>query len=143
MAANPNKEVPQVEVQERDLGTLSEIDPSTLNPDFNYRFVHYSPLKISRAKAKGYVVVDPAEEEGIKNVYGDPVDDTGGVYRIGDVVLMKVPKLRHKARRNLIKRKSEARLRGPTKRFKRDARDASVQRGVDVEVITNKDPERD
>lgn len=143
MAANPNKEVPQVEVQERDLGTLVELDLSTLDPGFTYRWVNKSQLKVARAKAKGFKIVDPAEDEGIHNLFGDDIEAQDGTYTVGDVVLMKMPKERHKARRHMVRRKTDQRLKGPVKKFRKVARDVSESRGQRIEVITNKDPERE
>lgn len=137
------KEAPQIEVTDRELGTLVELDPATLDPKFQYRWVHKTPLKVSRHKAKGYVLVDPAEEEDIKNVVGDSPEAEDGTYTIGDVVLMKIDKTHYKARRHAVKRKADQRLKGPSKKFKRDTKAAAARRGVDIEVITDKEPKEE
>lgn len=137
MAAN--KEVPQVEVIQQDLGSLSQLDSRTLNPKFVYRFVHKSSLKVARAKARGYVIVKP-EEETILNAVGDSPEAEDGTYTIGDVVLMKCPKDVHRARRHHTKRKTDARLGAQKKKFSRTAKQAARRAGVDIEVITDKEP---
>lgn len=136
MAAN--KEVPQVEVQQRDLGTLTELDPESLEAGYVYRWVHKIPLKVARAKYKGYVIVDPAEEK-ILNVTGDSPETEDGTYTIGDVVLMRIKKLDYKARRHALKRKADKRLKGPERKFRKDVDATARQRGIEIEVITDKD----
>jgi hypothetical protein len=136
MAAN-SKEVPKVEVQQQDLGTLSQLDPDTLDPKFVYRFVHKSSLKVARARAKGYVIVVPAEEK-ILNAVGDSPEAEDGTYTVGDVVLMKCAKDTHRSRRHHVKRKTDARLKGPEKKFRKTVKQAGAQRGLAIEVITDK-----
>lgn len=134
-----NKEVPVVDVQQQDLGTLSQLDLGTLDPKFIYRWVHKSNLKVARQKAKGYVIVRP-EEENILNAVGDSPEAEDGTFTIGDVVLMKCPKDTHRSRRHHVKRKTDTRLQGQKKKFSKTAKAAARQAGVDIEVITDKEP---
>lgn len=136
MAAN--QEVPIVDVQQQDLGTLSQLDLSSLDPKYIYRLVHKSNLKVARAKAKGYVIVRPEEEE-IKNAVGDSPEAEDGTYTVGDTVLMKCPKDTHRARRHHVKRKTDARLGAQKKKFRKTAKQVSRKAGIDIEVITDKD----
>lgn len=130
-------------VQSRELSTLADLDPSTLDKKAQYRFVYKSPLKLARAKARGYVVVDPLEEDGIRNLAGEPMEvASDGTYTVGDTVLMKISKVAYRAREKKKKRKTDMRLKGPTKGFKKKAREQGSVRGQDIEVITKKDPEQ-
>lgn len=131
-------------VQSRELATLADLDVSTLDRRFQYRFVYKSPLKLARAKARGYVVVDPAEEDGIRNIAGEVMETAAdGTYSVGDTVLMKIPKVAYRAREKKKKRRTDARLKGPSKGFKKKAREQASIRGQEIEVITKKDPQQE
>lgn len=142
MASNSAREFPEVEVQSRELGTLIELDPKTLDPKFEYRWVHKSGLKIARQRARGYVIVDPVEEK-ITNLVGESPEAADNTYTIGDVVLMKIKKLEHRARRHGQKKRTDKRLKGPVRKFRKDAAGKRTRSGERVEVITNKDPQED
>ena len=133
-------EVPTVSVESREnLGSMLELDISGLDPKYNYRWVHKSPLKVARAKAKGYRFVDP-ENTDVKNVFGDsPETAADGTITVGDVVLMFSDKNLYKARKRKQRAKSEARLKGPERKFRKEAEQASQIRGERVEVITDKE----
>ena len=121
------------------LGSGLDLDPETLDPAYNYRWTHKSPKKMARARAKGYRLVDPALESGICTVGGEsPETATDGTYTVGDVVLMKVPKSTHKKRRKAIAKRRDDRLRGPERKFRREAQAASSRLTTPVEVITTK-----
>lgn len=140
MATNPSpKEVPEIEVYSRELSTLTDLNPDSLDPNFNYRWVHKSALKISRQRARGYTIVKPSEED-ILNAAGEAPEAADGTYTIGDVILMKIKKTDFRARKHAQKRKTDKRLKGPVRKFKRDAREKGASRGQIVEVITTKDP---
>lgn len=143
MASNPKPEVPQVEVTSRELGTLTELDPQTLMKGFEYRWVHKSPLKVARAKARGYTIVDANVEE-LKNAVGESPDIAAdGTFTLGDVVLMKIDRLGLRARKIAQKRRTDKRLKGPVRKFKRDTSAKRTRSGEAIEVITNKDPEQE
>lgn len=143
MASNTQPEVPQVEVTSRELGTLTELDPSTLQKGFEYRWVHKSPLKVARAKARGYTIVDANSEE-LKNAVGEsPEIAADGTFTLGDVVLMKINRTNLRARKIAQKRRTDKRLKGPVRKFKRDTSAKRTRSGEAIEVITNKDPEQE
>lgn len=129
----------EIEVYSRELATLTDLDVDKLDPNYSYRWVHKSGLKIGRQRARGYVVVDPAKEE-ILNAAGESPESADGTYTIGDVILMKIKKIDHRARRHAQKRKTDKRLKGPVRSFKRKAREKVDRAGQRVEVITTKDP---
>ena len=130
------KEVPQLQVECLEhLCSMLELDPSTLDPNFKYRWVNAASLKLARARAKGYRTVD-AEVETIKNAVGDSPEAEGGVYRVGDVILMKTPIATYKSRRKVIRRKTDARLKGPEKKFRREAQQHSESYGEPIEVVS-------
>jgi hypothetical protein len=134
------KEVPQVEVTSRELGALIELDKSKLDPDYEYRWVHKSPLKVARARARGYRIVEP-DSEDVLNAVGESPAAADNTYTIGDVVLMKIKRIDHRARRQAQKRKTDQRLKGPVRKFRKSAEEKSRLRGQRIEVITDKDPE--
>lgn len=138
---NPQREVPQVSVESREhMGSMLDLDLDRLDKKFKYRWVNIAPLKVARAKAKGYIFVDPDEEE-IRNVVGDSPDTEDGRVRVGDVVLMKAPRTLHRERRKRIADKTKSRLTGQKRKFKREARTQGTKRyGQPVEVITDKEP---
>ena len=138
---NPRQEVPDVTVESREyVPSLLELADDCKDPAFKYRWVNVAPLKIARAKAKGYVVVDPNEEE-IRNLVGESPGDDGGVYRMMDVILMKCPRTTHKSRRQRVAEKTKTRLGNQKRKFKKQARSLGEQRyNVPVQVITDKEP---
>src|SRR5690348_16466104 len=85
-------EVPGLSVKNRELGSLTELDPESLDKAFEYRWVLRAPLKVARMKARGYVIVDPAVEPDIKNAVGESPTVADGTYSIADVILMKLPR---------------------------------------------------
>lgn len=135
------QEVPEVEVQSRELSTLTELAPDTLDSDYVYRLVHKSPLKVSRARARGYVIVDPNIEEIKILATGQSPEAADGTYTIGDTILMKLRKVEYRARRIASKKKTDKRLKGPVRKFKRTAQEKVQGRyNQSVEVISKKDP---
>lgn len=143
MATKPQQqEVPDLEVTSRELGTLTELDPTTLDKNFTYRWVYKSPLKIARARARGYVMVDPSTED-VLNAVGESPESADGTYTLGDVVLMKLPKLQHRARRIAQKNKTDKRLKVPARKFRKTVQEKSRLRGQEIEVISKKDPEKE
>lgn len=124
----------QVESLEN-LGSMLELDPSTLDPNFKYRWVNENNLKVARARAKGYRPVDPEIEE-VKNAVGDSPEVVGGVYKVGDVVLMRTPISTYRGRRQQIAQKRDRRLKGPVRKFKREAQEQSERRGERIEVVS-------
>jgi hypothetical protein len=129
-----------IEVNSRDLAALIEIDVSRTDPRFRYRLVHNSRLKAARARAKGYVIVDPDQEE-IYTISGDKLEvSADNIYRVGDTFLMKIALREYKARRVAKRKKTEERLSGPKKKFKSLARSKRDRAGQTVEVITSREP---
>lgn len=140
--SDKRKEVVQdLQVEARNLAGLTELDMSTLDSNYTYRWVNSAPLKVARARANGYVMVDSSEEE-ILNAVGESPEAEDGTYRVGDCVLMKIKKLPYKARRKAVQRTTKSRLKGPTKKFQNKAESSARQRGLDnIEVITDKEPD--
>lgn len=140
MATNrQQQEALDIEVQNRELSTLLELDLKSLDPKYIYRWAYKSPLKVARQRARGYVIVNPAEEK-ILDAVGESPEAADGTYTLGDVVLMKILKEEYRARRHAQKRRTDKRLKGPTRKFKRTAQGKTDRSGQPVEVITNKEP---
>lgn len=117
-----------------------ELNPAGLDNNYQYRWVHKSPGKVARAKAKGYRICTPATDPEVQSAIGDPLDTSDGTYTVGDVVLMRVPKANHQQRRKNIKRHTDERLKGPKRKFRGEARNASHRLSEPVQVITTKEP---
>jgi len=134
--------VPELQVRDRDLSVIVEIDTERLMKRYKYRLVHKSRLKFSRAKSNGYVIVNPEEEVIYSAVTGEPIEPAeDGTYTLGDTVLMKILLDRYRQRRKAKKVKTDERLRGPKRRFKAKARGLRDRAGNEIEVITNLDPQ--
>jgi hypothetical protein len=117
------------------MATLLDLDTKTLDPAFKYRWVNKTSTKFSRAKLRGYILVEPDKEE-IKTLGGgEPDISTDGYYQCADVVLMKVPKARYKQRRILVRKKTQQRLTSVTKQAKRRMRKAKR----DVTILDNEE----
>jgi hypothetical protein len=123
------------------LGSMLDIDPATYEPGYKYRWVYKTPMKISRAKGKGYRLVDPqTHRPKIANAVGDSPDVAeDGTYTVGDVVLMRTPLGPYRARRKIIKARERDRIKGPKRQFKKKAKSASRRLGKRVRVITDEE----
>jgi hypothetical protein len=120
------KRTPEVVVTEnRDVNSLLELDPDTLDATRHYRWIRESPLNVGKAKMKGYTLVNAAD--GVKTMTGF-TDDTGdGLMRIGDVILMSCPLDAWRARKRASLNFANARLSAPAKQFKKNARRRQVR----------------
>ncbi len=120
---------------------LLELDPSSLAPDFEYRFVLKHPQQVARRRAQGYTVVDPSREE-VRNFSGEKVHiEADGTYTEGDCVLMKVPKHIHGYRRQARAARADGLLASETQHMKQTFVRSAVKHGV--EVITTREPGRE
>jgi hypothetical protein len=127
----PARSRPEVVVRaHRDVEGMLELDMNTLDPDFHYKWVHDSPLRIARHRLRGYIPVQASE--GVGTVAGIDAA-TDGVIRVGDTILMKCPRERVRQREENNRRLAESRLAAPKKKFLSDAR----QLGADT--ITDKE----
>ena len=135
------KEPPQIEVESLEsLGTLIELDPESLDPGYKYRWVAMVGIKIARAKAKGYIYVNAADE-GIANRVGEMPDVKDNHFIVGDVVLMKCPRSTHAARRRRLQKKGEQRLKAPERKFRKEAEAVGSKFSEPVQVITGDEKE--
>lgn len=134
---------PQVSVgyEQQDVQSLLQVDLNSLDKRFKYRWVNVAPIKVSRARQKGYEFVDPSDKS-LRNIVGDALDTSeDGRVRVMDVVLMRVPKGRYAANREKVKDRTKTRLGAPKRRFKKEAQAQTRSRyGVATEVITDKEP---
>lgn len=135
------REVPQLEVEDlNQMSSLLDLNMRTLDPNYTYKFVNRSAnIKMSRAKQKGYVFVDPDREPGIRTQLGESPDIQDGCYVVGDTVLMRCPRAKERARNKAKKKRALDRLGSPVRKFKKSADKLSQSLGEPVEVITTKD----
>lgn len=120
---------------DRETVSMLDLDQETLDDNYTYRWVHASPAKVTRAKAKRYTLV--TADEGVKNSQGEDLEaNEQGLIQVSDVVLMKCPKDRFLGRKAAQEELTASRLSSPKKAFKREAKKA---RPGGVEVITKKD----
>lgn len=145
LAYNPKSEEdrpPQVELQDRsNAGDVLDLDRRTLDRNYTYRWVYKSPTKVGRTRARGYEIVNPQKEPGIRTTAGDaPGIAPDGTYTTRDVVLMRVKRVVYGKRRTEIKGRTDERLKGQVKKFKNTARSESRKARLEtpVEVITTK-----
>lgn len=135
------RELPSVEVEDLEsMGTMIELNQEDLDPNFKYRWVNFTGIKMARAKAKGYSFVDPNSEE-IRNAVGDSPEVKDGKFVVGDVVLMRCPRTTHAARRRRLQKKGERRLKAVERKFRREAEAASTKFSEPVQVITGEEGE--
>lgn len=120
------KELPKVSTHEfRDVQSLLELDQATLDPTRHYRWIRESPLKVGKAKMRGYEVVH--QDDGVQTLAGF-LDDAGdGIMRIGDVILMSCPLKGYRTRKRAQQKFANARLAAPAKQFKKNARRRQVR----------------
>ncbi len=138
-SSNSKPEVPELNVQSlEDAGSMLSLDTDMLDSDFTYRWVNVDPRKVGRAKARGYVFVN-ADEEVLHNTVGDSPEVKDGRYTTMDVVLMKCRKTVRQHRRKKLRTQSEARLKGPERKFRKEAAQESKRYSERIEVITDKE----
>ena len=117
---------PEVSIYDREIPSAMDLDMTLLDPNYEYRFVFKSPTRIARCKAKGYVKVNPDEEE-VTNTVGDRLEvDVDGFYTVGDVILMKCRRQKVEQRREADRDLTNARLKTAKAKFKKEARRAGT-----------------
>lgn len=107
------------------------LDPSSLDPNYYYRWVQVRPQSIARKKAAGFSLVS-RKTSGVKPVVEleRTADDT---IRFADMVLMSCPKDRYLARRAAKSSIVRDRLEATSQRFKEKVEVAS-RSGLDVKI---------
>lgn len=129
---------PQVIVEGlSDLDATAIIDPESLDPEYNYRFVQKRPQRLARVKMKGYEPVDRDEVELLTDQLGGAEEEK---IIHGDVILMKAPKDLVARRRKEVKELNERRIRAPEGSFRKKAASTRVG-GLPVRVITTEGEE--
>jgi hypothetical protein len=128
------------------MGSNLDLDPKCLESGYKYRWVYRAPVKVSRAKAKGYAVVNPATHpKRLRNFAGEelvPAED--GTLTVGDVVLMRSKKDVYINRRKKLKRQTKEKLDGQVGEFKAKAKRAAKRARLSqgIRTITNEDEEK-
>lgn len=131
-----SKSLPNVEVEQLEHGqiaSLLELDPETLDPSLHYRWVNATPLKVGKAKVRGYRAI--LSDSGVRTLAGYLDDTSDGTMRIQDVILMACPVEKWRGRKRAALKQVRARLSAPKKQFKKNARAKRVR------VITNEEDE--
>lgn len=111
--------------QPRDISSALELDPKTTDPNMHYRWVRNDPLRITKARLKGYEVVKASKDGPTPMVSVDDAAD--GTIRVGDVILMACTKAQHALGRAEVKSTADDRLRRVTQPVKKLAKDTGVQ----------------
>lgn len=102
----------------------SVLDPSSLDEDYEYRFVQERVTNVAQKKTKGYTFVEEGEVETLL----EQEDKSGdGRIRHGDRVLMKCPKTRVKQRRERHRELNENRLNATSSAMRQKADQAGVR----------------
>lgn len=115
----------QLTDERRDVQSMLELDPETMDKSLNYRFVKDDPMNIARKRLKGYRPV-LKEADGVKTLV-DVEDQADGLIRVGDTILMACPKEGFRKRQREARKFSEGRLRIPKKRVKEKARENNIK----------------
>ena len=105
---------------------MGELDESTLNPDFDYRWVHNSPAKIYKRLGRGWTFVRKSEDN-VEKVYESPEEGADDFVRSGDRVLMKIQKDIHSIQKKRIAAVTKSRLGSPKGDFRKKARQAGTK----------------
>lgn len=104
---------------------MTLVDPESLDPDMHYRFAYESSNRLSRLYAMGYRTVKRSED-GVKLLYDMQQGAAEDLIRIGDTVMVCIPKKIHNERRARRDRLREARLSAPEGQFRKKAAKANV-----------------
>lgn len=117
--------------------SLMQLDPTTMDPDYKYRFAYNEPNRLARLRARGYEFVMMDDEEKLR----DPLvgkTSTEGYLSVGDTVLMRCPKRRYDRRRERIKQTTEGRLNEEASaQAKADIMDVEQKTGIRTKIITS------
>lgn len=111
----------------------SIIDPSTLDPNYHYRFVHERPQRLARIRAQGYQPVLASVSEIKPLVEG--IVGADDIIRNGDCILMACPIERFQARRERINALNRSKMAAPRAQFRKKTEGAGPG-GKDVRVVT-------
>lgn len=120
----------------------SAVDPQDvlqlLNTDeeYEYRFVQERPDNITRRKLKGYEFVRP-DEEKVRMVYDHGQGSSENLIRHGDCVLMRIKKNKKRAQQERGEKIGRLRRVNTDAEFKRKAREARVNDGEGVTVVSS------
>lgn len=117
--------LPQVSVREdRDVQSMLDLEPDSMDPNFVYKFVKDSPIRIARHKMRGYRPV--TQDEGVKTLV-DCDSTVDGAIRVGDTILMKCPRERVEARQKKLVDLANARLGLPQRKVEENAKRFGVR----------------
>lgn len=94
--------------ERRDVHSMLELDPTTVDPTRHYRFVRRDSLAMTKAQLKGYDVEKTGE--GGPKLLGQHDDAADGTINIADVVLMSCPKELYEQGRAQLARRNEEML---------------------------------
>lgn len=119
-----------------------DVDLNAIDKRFKYKWVNVAPLKVSRARQKGFAFVAPEDLPAeVRDQFGDALESGDGRLKIMDVILMRMPRDVHQGNRQRVRERTKARLGAPKRKFKKDAQTQVRSRyGVSAEVITDKEP---
>lgn len=120
----------------RDVGSMLELDPESMDSTKNYRFVREDPMRIARHRMKGYKLSSKADGPTCFAESDDRGDD---VIRVGDTVLMECPKEQYEERQKAKRDLATNRLSGPKKKVEDLADRVGKNLGTKVQLITNKE----
>lgn len=121
----PKAPEPVTVQQPRNISSALELDPRTVDPNMHYRWVRNDPLRITKARLKGYDIVK-ATKDG-PTPYVSVGDSADGTIRVGDVILMACTKAQYELGRVEVKQTADDRLRRVTQPVKKLAKDTGVQ----------------
>lgn len=106
--------------------SLGALDPTTLDPEKHYRWVH--PRNLVRRKTQGYEVV-LRTRDGVRFLHEDdmPRESADDMLRRGESFLMACKKTVYRERRRRIEKLAQSRLSASEQQFKTRAQRENVQ----------------
>lgn len=104
---------------------MTLVDPESLDPDMHYRFANASTNRLSRLYAMGYRTVKRSDD-GVRLLYDMEQGAAEDLIRLGDTVMVCIPKKIYEERRARRDRLREARLSAPEGQFRKKAAKANV-----------------
>lgn len=96
-----------------DLSGGSQLDVVNGDPNYHYVFAAKMaghPQNVESCKRLGYEIVNRENNSGEMLPYGDVANTDGGALQMHDLVMMRIPKEYHEARREMIEKKSRERI---------------------------------
>ena len=119
------KDMVEVSDERREVSSMLELDPDTMEPGMSYKFVREDRMRIARHKMRGYRVV--LMSESTVRPYVEFDDSGDGAIRVGDTILMQCPTEKVERRKKQEEQVTTRRLNAPKKAVQDKAKRAGIR----------------